>query len=1198
MERWTEEELQIVEKILDQNSENLDYAKIKDEHFTKRTVPAIKKKILEIKKRKNNGTTARAATVWDKLESKKLLNAFVNTPGNLTKTQKCQLIQSDFPNRTIKAMQTHLRTHYLDIYMGYTTKVDESPEKNTSPIPRRPLSKIADQTPSTSKKKEITKKNVKVIDNKEPSLETSTIGSSETSMINNSKFDAQPPNPKEPKSQIEKIFLKYFNLVQTKKLKRLTKFVVQSFHQCKINAVSNLVKNKIASLEKEVKKLPRRHQLCKLAILAGGYTLKESCTKKNMAKKDKPSEILKRKISKLQARVKRTLRIQEGEKISLRLKSEIKEMKRLRMKPKQYISTTKHRIELLEKELAEAKERDEKWKLRFRAGNQPGLRNLNKFTKDDNSIDYIEAEKYFSELYSPFQPSTPETPYYNEWLNYIQDTCLTSEDENLSEAEIRHYVNQHLKTASNWKAGGWDQITNYLYKYIPAAKEYLIRHMTRIINGTYKLSRKDVQATCVLLHKGGSKEISNYRPLSLICTDIKCYTSIITQTIYDRLPSSIIPQEQLCQPKKWGTVEGLLRDKAYSGTARYRNVEQYSLWVDYRKAYDSICHKQMQRLINLLPIGPSMRNQLQHLTTILNTKLMDNESPNERQTISIKRGVMQGDVISPLLYILVSSSAVYQLKKNLPLKRLCKGNIQIITYMDDLKVFLPNESSLRAATELIEHSSAEIGLFLNSVKSGYFSRKNREDLEGFKIPKVVKYYKYLGILQTDHDVHENYEKLSEAVSKSVKKIFSSKLSFYQKCKLFNCSTIAAATYILGNITTKESVEATLAKARKLDLTIRKDLVSTNQKIRQVSNNRLYSYLCSVDSMKEPLQLLEQMQKGGLRTALSDWKYVKKLYKLPEPNFRSGLSYNEISKELISKVKKIDSDIKKKDWAKSMKYPQRVISTENIDFPGLKSLNLNTEHWRTLTAAGEEQLFLNAKCQSTNYNTKLEGKCRRCGELETSHHVVSMCKGHKYHQRHDIVIYHLLVKLAEKIKIQHSLQFGQATVSFKSEGVSIVAGAPYLSEKKLKFNRPDIICYLYDDGNNLKEIVVLEVAIPHLSQYVSSQKRKRIKYEVNSIDEVTDIEKPMRNLNLVSEIQNKEHRKTSLFILAIGTYGEVIYNEETNSTLHMLQEKFLMSNKEVQLLLTKMSYSVMCSSARILNSHLSDSHDRSYKNSSS
>uniref|UniRef100_A0A0K0FSX7 Uncharacterized protein n=1 Tax=Strongyloides venezuelensis TaxID=75913 RepID=A0A0K0FSX7_STRVS len=84
-----------------------------------------------------------------------------------------------------------------------------------------------------------------------------------------------------------------------------------------------------------------------------------------------------------------------------------------------------------------------------------------------------------------------------------------------------------------------------------------------------------------------------------------------------------------------------------------------------------------------------------------------------------------------------------------------------------------------------------------------------------------------------------------------------------------------------------------------------------------------------------------------------------------------------------------------------------------------------------------------------------------------------------------------------MKIQHFLQFGQATVSFKSEDVSIVASAPYLSEKKLKFNRLDIICYLFDDEKNLKEIVVLEVAIPHLIQYVSSQK-KRIKYKVNLV----------------------------------------------------------------------------------------------------
>uniref|UniRef100_A0A0K0G616 Uncharacterized protein n=1 Tax=Strongyloides venezuelensis TaxID=75913 RepID=A0A0K0G616_STRVS len=64
--------------------------------------------------------------------------------------QKCQLIQSDFLNKTIKAMQTHLRTHYLDIYMKYTTKIDEVSEKNTSAKPILPLSKIVHQTFSIS----------------------------------------------------------------------------------------------------------------------------------------------------------------------------------------------------------------------------------------------------------------------------------------------------------------------------------------------------------------------------------------------------------------------------------------------------------------------------------------------------------------------------------------------------------------------------------------------------------------------------------------------------------------------------------------------------------------------------------------------------------------------------------------------------------------------------------------------------------------------------------------------------------------------------------------------------------------------------------------------------------------------------------------------------------------------------------------
>uniref|UniRef100_A0A0K0DTV1 LAGLIDADG_2 domain-containing protein n=1 Tax=Strongyloides stercoralis TaxID=6248 RepID=A0A0K0DTV1_STRER len=130
----------------------------------------------------------------------------------------------------------------------------------------------------------------------------------------------------------------------------------------------------------------------------------------------------------------------------------------------------------------------------------------------------------------------------------------------LHQNSFKNYVKIHLKTASNWKTGGKDRITNYFFKYIISAQDYLIEHIAQNIKGKYKLNHNDVQAICVLLHKGENKEISNYRPLSLISTDYKCYTPIITQKIYNRLPSSLITTEQLCQLKKWGTLEGLLKD--------------------------------------------------------------------------------------------------------------------------------------------------------------------------------------------------------------------------------------------------------------------------------------------------------------------------------------------------------------------------------------------------------------------------------------------------------------------------------------------------------------------------------------------------------------------------------------------------------------------------------------------------------------
>lgn len=107
-----------------------------------------------------------------------------------------------------------------------------------------------------------------------------------------------------------------------------------------------------------------------------------------------------------------------------------------------------------------------------------------------------------------------------------------------------------------------------------------------------------------------------------------------------------------------------------------------------------------------------------------------------------------------------------------------------------------------------------------------FCRDETKHLEGEnEIPELRGSYKYLGLLQTEKDLAENYPNIESKLLTNARQIMSSKLTTFQKRRLRNSSTIPAAVYIFGNLQPTNSVQTTLKKCRELDLQIRKIMVA-------------------------------------------------------------------------------------------------------------------------------------------------------------------------------------------------------------------------------------------------------------------------------------------------------------------------------------------------------------------------------------
>jgi hypothetical protein len=126
-------------------------------------------------------------------------------------------------------------------------------------------------------------------------------------------------------------------------------------------------------------------------------------------------------------------------------------------------------------------------------------------------------------------------------------------------------------------------------------------------------------------------------------------------------------------------------------------------------------------------------------------------------TVNIKRGIFQGDSLSPLLFVMVMIPFSMILKDE-P-KGLRIGNseklVNHLLFMDDLKLYARNEEECASLVNVVHKFSRDIGMEFGMEKCAVLTMKRGERVarEGLELPsgEVMKdvdesAYMYLGVL--------------------------------------------------------------------------------------------------------------------------------------------------------------------------------------------------------------------------------------------------------------------------------------------------------------------------------------------------------------------------------------------------------------------------------------------------------------------
>ena len=537
------------------------------------------------------------------------------------------------------------------------------------------------------------------------------------------------------------------------------------------------------------------------------------------------------------------------------------------------------------------------------------------------------------------------------------------------------------------------------------------------------------------------------------------------------------------------------------------------------------------------------------------TKLILNheKGSEESGTIRIKRGIFQGDSLSPLLFC-ISLFPLSSIINKYNYGYDCQNKqFSHLLYMDDLKLFAKNDQHLHALLRIVKSFSDCIKMEFNAdkcakvtIKRGKYSSSENIELDPSTTIRELEQhdtYKYLGVAENTGISHQKMkETIRKEYTRRVRLIMRSQLNSKNKFTAINSLAVPVVTYSFP------VVNWTSAEIKKLDVKTRKLLTIHRAHHPKADVDRLYIKRSEGGRGLLQIEMLHKSELIGMDEYFSknkDWMIEcvrshdknKKRYSISQKareftkDLRCDFDKNISSATMAAKAKK--QSFKKialkqlqENWTRKPlhgKFAQRSQAADiNKDhtFMWLKSSSLKAETEGFIFAAQDQSL------KTKNYIAKVmktgsDPLCRYCGQFdETIDHLVSGCPilaKNEYIERHNKVGQYIHWKVSQWYGLPTADSwYKQQTPPVIENGRSkILWDFGIQTDRTILANRPDIIIV----DKEKKTCMLLDFSVP-------SDRNTSIK----------NFEKISKYKDLEIEIQRAWRLKAKTVPIIIGALG--------------------------------------------------------------
>lgn len=410
----------------------------------------------------------------------------------------------------------------------------------------------------------------------------------------------------------------------------------------------------------------------------------------------------------------------------------------------------------------------------------------------ENNIDYGKWKDFYDRTQRPGE--IMEGNFLNEKQEQIESDFTLIE------------LIQALKKLGNGKAAGPDLIPNEILKNSsPTFKITLLQMFNKIWETEITPLEWSGSETVMLFKKGDKSDPANYRPISLLNTSLKLFTTLIQNRLLKWADENdIIPDCQMGFRKGRGCMDHIFNLQALLQIGTRRN-KVYAAFIDFSRCFNSIIHKRLWEKLYQLKVSGKVIRTLKSIYDRAFTKIRLKGGLSD--DINITEGVLQGESISPLLFNLYLSEIEKKLIEwDVPGVKVQNEEIHSLLFADDAVILAPGAGPLQRKLNHLADYFDELGLMVNISKTKIvrFRRRQRSKNETFYFKneklEIVQEYIYLGVkfrenVLTNETAKYFKMKGKSAVSKASNLVFKGRAEAIDpKLKLFDSIVVPTCLY--------------------------------------------------------------------------------------------------------------------------------------------------------------------------------------------------------------------------------------------------------------------------------------------------------------------------------------------------------------------------------------------------------------------